>query len=394
MANPKKTTVLVDELYPLVSKQVQSNLTAYKKVIQKYIESRSTDLYDIAPFKRLAFTTEDADEMFTALKIKRSQVTDILSRTFYWNISYNPRAAKDEFTMVMMMAIKYFVIKGDDKNAEISAIYLAFSGKFYPSIHSGKFKYPPDKYRHVMEYVVNNELSGKFDLKREGSLFGAIRSICRTWLSTYAKQFKDPHIDDRDITLLVQQLHGRIKSFLGNIADAYYKAYKDAGKIMTYASDSNDDETFRVVDNDSLRAERCVENAMNWITTHGVSHQICYNVHDSNVKTDEIQSIIESIQDQPDNIPEIRELLGIMVFEFFNNSKVKDVCTIQFITFTVQAKPNTKNKNVLRQKSIIENWLDENSPQYRKRKSREATKSSYYKSVLMYYAYVINMANK
>ena len=394
MAKPEKTMVLVNKLYPLVSKQVQANLSAYKRVIQRYIESRSTDLYDIAPFKRIPFTADDADEMFTALKIKKSDVTDILSETFYWNMDYNPRAAKDEFTMVMMMAIKYFVIKNDNKNAEISAIYLAFSGKFYPSIHSGKFKYPPDKYRHVMEYVVNNELSGKFDLKREGSLFGAVRSICRTWLTTYEKQFKDPHIDDRDITLLVQQLHGRIKSFLGNIAEAYYAVYNDNGKYMTYASDSNDDETFRVADNNSMKAERCVENAMHWITTHGVSHQICYDVHDSNVKTDEIQSIIESIQDQPENIALIRELLGIMVFEFFDNSAVKDVCTIQFITFNVQAKPNTKNKNILRQKQIIETWLDENSPQYRKRKSREGTKSSYYKSVLMYYAYVINMANK
>jgi hypothetical protein len=46
------------------------------------------------------------------------------------------------------------------------------------------------------------------------------------------------------------------------------------------------------------------------------------------------------------------------------------------------------------QKEIIEMWLDKNSPQYRKRKSREATKNSYYKSILTYYALVINKACK
>lgn len=388
----KVTTVAVDELYPLVEASLKNNLPAYKKVIQNYIESRSEDLYDIAPFKRLPFLADDIDALFKALKIDKKQVTTILSHTYYWDINFNPRAAKDEFTMIMMMVIRYFVLKKDRKNAEISAIYLAFSGKFYPSIHSQKFKYPPDKNRHVMEYVVNNILTQKFDLKREGSLFGAIRSICRTWLDTYESKLKNP--DDEDVADMIQQLHGRIKSFMGNIATQFYKVYAEKDKYMAYSSDSNDDDSFRIADSDSLRAERCVENAMSWITSHSVSHEICYNVHDSNVKTDEIQSIIESIQDDPENLPIIKELLSIIVFEFFTNSDVKDVKSIKFITYTIAAKPNTKNKNIIRQKQIIEGWLDENSPQYRKRKSREATKSSYYKSVLIYYTYVINQSNK
>ena len=292
----------------------------------------------------------------------------------------------------MMMAIRYFVLKKDRKNAEISAIYLAFSGKFYPSIHSQKFKYPPDKNRHVMEYVVNNMLTQKFDLKREGTLFGAIRSICCTWLDTYESKFKDP--DDRDVADLIQQLHGRIKSFMGNIATQYYKAYENKDMYLTYNSDSADEDSFRIADSDSQKAERYVENTMNWITTHGVNHKICEDVHDSNVKTDEVQSIIESIQDDPENIPIIREFISIMIFEFFANDKTKDVRTMRFITYTIAAKPNSKNKNIIRQKEILEKWLDENSPQYRKRKSREATKSSYHKSVLLYYAFVINAANK
>ena len=36
------------------------------------------------------------------------------------------------------------------------------------------------------------------------------------------------------------------------------------------------------------------------------------------------------------------------------------------------------------------NWLDENSPNYRRRKSREATANSYIRSVTMYFTLVIN----
>ena len=76
------------------------------------------------------------------------------------------------------------------------------------------------------------------------------------------------------------------------------------------------------------------------------------------------------------------------------NSKDKNVASIEFVSYSIKAKPNSKDKNIIRIKEIIEHWLDENSPQYRKRKSRAATKSSYYQSVLTYYVLVINKANK
>ena len=86
--------------------------------------------------------------------------------------------------------------------------------------------------------------------------------------------------------------------------------------------------------------------------------------------------------------------MQLMVAEFFANSNSKDVTSYEFIKVTIVAKPNTRNKNIIREKEIVEGWLDENSPQYRKRKSRPDTKSSYHKSVLAYYALVINTANK
>ena len=97
---------------------------------------------------------------------------------------------------------------------------------------------------------------------------------------------------------------------------------------------------------------------------------------------------------EPTNLPTIKELLRIIVTEYMRESKDKDVRSMEFVSKSIVSKPNTKNKNIIRQKEIIESWLDENSPQYRKRKSRAATKTSYYKSVLTYYVLLINKANK
>jgi hypothetical protein len=388
----KVTRVAVNKIYPIVEKSLQKNTPAYKKNVQEFIKDRSKDLYDIVPVRRIPFGSEDIDSFFKAMKIDKNEITQCLSETYYWNMNFNPRAAKDEFTMTMMMVIRYFLLKNKQTDAEISTIYLAFSGKFYPSIHSQKFKIPPEKYRHIMEYVLNNVLTQKYDLKREGSVFGAVRSICRTWLRTYTPKFKNP--DDEDVADMIQQLHGRIKSFLGNIAAAYYDTYEKRDTYFAYASDSNDQDSFRIADNDSLLAERCVENAMNWITTKQVDYKLCKWASDKNVKVDEIKSIIESIQEDSDNLLLIREMMQLIIADYFSTSKNKDVTSYEFINKSIVAKPNSKNKYVIRQKEIIEYFLDENSPAYRKRKSRPDTKSSYYKSILTYYVLVINESNK
>lgn len=391
----KMTNAIVKDIYPIIESAMSKNTSKYKKNLQVFIERRSKDMYEIAPYTRIPFGQNDIDEFFTAINVKEEQIRQCLTKTYFWNMNFNPAAAKDPFTEAMMMVIRYFVIKNDSKNAEISAIYLAFSGKFYPSIHYSKFPtVQPIEYKHIMEYVVNNMLTQKFDLKREGSVFGAIRRICLTWLNTYNKIFKSSSMTDEDVADLIQQLHGRIKSFMGNIASLYYKVYNDKDHYMSYDSDSSDEDSFRVADNDSFKAERYVENTMNAINNNNIDIRLCKMASDTNVKVTEVQSIIESIQSDPNNLTEIKELVRIIVYEYMKESKEKDVRSIDFISKSIASKPNTKNKNILRQKEIIEHWLDENSPQYRKRKSRLATKNSYTKSILVYYTLMINKVNK
>lgn len=388
----KVTTVAVDKIYPLVEKSLSKNTAKYKNNIQKFFEARSKELYDTAPYTRMLFGENEVNDFFQSINIKKEEITDCLKDTYYWNIPFSPKAAKDEMTMTMMMIIRYYMLKGDTKNMELSAIYLALSGPFYPSIHYGSFpKVQPSEYRHIMEYVVNNMLTMKFDLKREGSVFGAIRSICKTWLNTYKNILKNP--DDEENAELIKQLHGRVKSFMKNIAELYYKAYEEK-MYLTFDSDSANEDTFRIADNDSLRSERYVENAMNFINNNNVDFKLCSMASDQNVKVSEVKSIIESIQDDKQSIAEIKELFRLIISDYMQNSKDKNVASLEFVSYSVKAKPNTKNKNIIRQKEIIEGWLDEKSTQYRKRKSRAATKSSYYQSVLTYYVLVINKANK
>jgi len=387
------TKAILTKLYPLVENSFKnsSTLTKYKKVLSAFMEYRSEALFDNCPCDRIVFGDRDKAELFEAVGIDQREVENILSQTYYADIaSFNPAAAKDAFTVLQLSIVRYFFLKKDTKNLDISITYLAFSGKFYPSIHSGSFPYLPA--RHVMEYVVNNMMSNKYDLVTKGSVFGAVKSVSDTWLNTYDDRLKD--YDDEDVVYLIQQLHNRIKSFMKNVATLYYEANEKGDIYLTYDSDNLAEDSYRLADNDSLKMERIIENATNYINNNTVDYVACKRSSDSNVKTDEVKSIIESIVSNPDNVDEIKELIRCIVTSYFKDGKEKDVRNIEFITFSIAAKPNTKDPLVLRQKEIISQWLETNSVNYKRRKSRLSTQISYNKCILQYFVLIIHQANK
>lgn len=394
----KHDKIILQKIYPLLENSLKTNSNKFKKVVQEFIQSRSKELYDIAPYDRIYFGLEDMDAFYKAINISPDVIKNYLKDTYYFNMAnFNPAAAKDEFTIAMICIIRYYYLKKMKKELELACIYLSFSGKFYPSIHYGRFPVStPREHEHVMTYVVNNELSNKYDLKREGSILGAIRSISLTWIDGYSDRFKS--FDDEDVAYLIQQLHNRIKSFLTNIAEVYYKVYEDKDRYLTYDSDrtvDGDEGTMvSLADNDSLKADRAVEKTMVHINNFSVNTKLCKMASDSNVKTAEVYSIIESILADNENIKEVKEFVSLIIYDYMANSDTKDLRNIDFISYSISPKPNTKNPAILRQKEILEKWLDKNSPNYRRRKSRAATQSSYFKSVMTYFTLVINEANK
>ena len=389
----KNTDVLVKQLYPKVANSLDRGLNRYKSCISRFIGNRNKELFDIAPCDRIYFGQTDLDDFYISLGITEVDIRKVLERTYYYHIpAFNPRAAKDEFTVAQMMAIRYFFLKKKEKELELSLIYLAFSGKFYPSIHYAMFpKVQPSEHRYVMEYVVNNELSQKYDLKSQGNVIGAIKSICKTWITSYEKRFKE--MDDEDVVYLIQQLHNRIKSFMKNIASLYYKAYEDK-EYLTYDSENHSEEGYRLVGTDSTKAQKAIEKTMTVITSSDINYKLCKMASNNDVHTEEVKSIIESIMNDKDSLVEIRELVTLIICTYFEQSKTKDIRDIDFITFSVAPKPNSKDPHILRQKEIVENWLEDGSPAYRKRKNRLATKNSYFRSVFVYFTLLIHNANK
>ena len=388
------TSVIDKEIYTLVKNTLSKSLTKYKAMMSKFINARSTGLYDTFPATRIVYGQQDADELYAVFNVKEKDIMESINKTYYASIpNFNPRAAKNPVTILCMCIIKYFFSKKDQKNLELAMVYLSFSGNFYPSIHYGIFPTAlPADYRFVCDYVINNELTQKFDLKSTGSVIGAIKALDNTWINTYKDMFTGT-TDDEEYAYLIQQLHDRIKSFMKNIAEAYYRCYNNRD-YLTYDSDDMSQENFRLTENDSTKIVAVTQRAMTYLTSHDVDYRLCKMCSDRNIKTEEIKSIIESMVKNTDNLNEVEEMISLEVATYFEVSKTKDVRDIEFISFSVKAKPNTKNKNILRLNFLVDKLLSENSIAYNRRKGRPDTKPSYNRAILTYFALIINQSNK
>lgn len=387
------TSAIKNELYPLVKESLDKSITRnkYKKVVNDFIANRATALYDTLPCDRIICTETEMDKLFVALGIDKKAVKEVINNTYWGPIdNFRPLACKHEFTILMMAVVRYFLIdEKDRKMAELSMLYLSFSGKFYPSLHYRS--YPTvSPVRHIMEYVVNNTLSKKFDLTTYGSVFGAVKSVGCTWLDTYKDRFKE--FTDEDVWYLVQQLYSRIGSFIKNIATEYYDAYEN-GDYIAYSSDSYDPDDFHLADSDTLKVSKYTEKTMNKINATGIDYRLSKACSNQDITPNEVKAVIESIISNRDNIPEIKELIGLMIALYFATGE-RDISDIKFITFTVAPKPNAKQKEIIRMKEIIENWLCESGTAYMRRRSRDATRNSYERAVRMYFAITIHNANR
>lgn len=389
MPNIKITNVVEKDLYPIIVKAIEKNNSKFMNNISIFLNKNHERIYAIAPYDRIYFNQSDVDDLFRSLELKEQDIVHIIQNAFWWDIPYNPQCVKEPYVEVLMMIIRYYLVKGKQKEAEITTIYLLFSGKFYASLHGMFFqKFPPSKYPEIMDYVVTNMLTDKFDLKKEGTIFGALKALAITWLDTYGSKIKGS-IDDEEIADYIQQLRDREKSFIKNIAKLYYEAYENK-YYLNYETDNLDDKHFRLTDNDAALAARITEATMNYLTSNYVSLDICNKCKDQNVKSIEVKDIIESILGDNNNLPDVRKVVNILICDYMREYPHNKVSSIEFISYSIKAKPNTKDKYLIELKETILKWLDENSPNYRKRKSRKATQISYYKSILTYFVLVIS----
>lgn len=391
----KMTSVIADKLYPFVEAHLVKRERQYKAVIADFMNKNHDILYEVAPYDNIFFTKTDILKFFMALDIKESEVKAITNECYFAHKPVNPPVVKVPYAQVLVCILMYYLRHKKQKEAEITLLYMAFSGKFYASIFGKYFKTaPPSKYRSTMDYVVNNMLNDRFDLRSKGNLFGAIRSMCISLIEMYGDTLVG-HPDDEEIKYFMQQLRDRENTFMNRIFNLYITAWQDK-KYLNYESDNLEDGSeFRISDSDATIAARITENALNYILNNTVSLKICNMFNDANIRPTELRDIIEAIVNDRKNINQLQRVINILICDFMKKNPNKRVGDVDFLGYCLKEQPNTKDEYIIEMQSIIVSWLDDKSPNYRRRKSRKATEISYRKAIKFYITMVIaNVANK
>ena len=368
-----------------------NTLAKYKKFVGELINKRNDALYNSIPCKPIYYTFDDMNNWFTDIGIDKNIIKDAIKNTYYAKIaSFNPRYAKDESTIAILCVVRYFLLHNKETELNLSLVNLSISGKFYPSIFYKSFKFPPNE--HIMTYVVNKMLTNKYDIIRTGSVIGTLKSICAKWIETYKDRFES--FNDEDVCYLLQQLHGRIDSFLRNIRALYYEAMEHKNLFITYDSDDLSDDNYHIADNDSFKITTIVNNALNVLTSKGVDYVTCKRASNDLVKLNELAAIIENLISNKDNIPLLKEFISNMVALYFRESKFKDITDISFISYSIRPMPNSKDPYILRKKELINLILINNSENFQRRRNRLATEAAYYRSINAYISLIVQKANK
>lgn len=388
------TNVLYTNLYPLVKEKLEKRESQYKAAIADFLNKNHAAIHDISIYDNVIYSNTDKEKIFNSLTIEEAQVESIMKGCYWYKKPINPNFVIEPYIETLMCAMIYFLKNKKQREAEITLIYMAFSGKVFASLYGKYFKkIKPVKARSVMDFVINSMLNDKFTIKAEGSVFNAVKKICIQLIDKYHSRITNNPTDE-EYWYFLQQLRNRMNDFFRHLSNKFYEAYTNKN-YLNFESDSvnQDVESFRISDSDATIASRLTQTAVNYMLTTVVSLKICNGFSDPNIKPTELKGLMEAILADKNNIPLINKVCNIIICNFLQTHPGKNVGSVEFLAYWFQAKPNTKDKNILEMQQIIEGWLNQND-NYRRRKSRPATAISYRKAIVYYFVRIIDQISR
>jgi hypothetical protein len=181
---------------------------------------------------------------------------------------------------------------------------------------------------------------------------------------------------------------------MNNIAELYYEAYNNRTSYITYDSDDVSEDNYHMADSDSLMIDRYVNATMNYINSHGINYKLVKLASNDLVKFDELKGIVDMLTRERKNIPMIKDYITLMITIYYSDTGKKNINDIDFISYSISPKPNSKDKYYLKQKELCERMLINNAANFNRRRSRAATESAYFRAFNAYFALLIQEANK
>lgn len=384
----RKEYFIIDNLNDTVANNVKDNrkLNELKRHIAEYIDRYSDVLSDIGMSKKIFFLNGDKEILFKTSGLTDKQIKDIIKQSPF--IKNNWKILNESHHIAATLIIRNLLLNKNKKDAELVAIYYGMY--FYVLRYAQYFPYGANE--NIMNYTINN-LTNKYKIKQEGSLYKAIASIITVSHNTYTDELIRGK--DEDIGKYVMALRTRINDFIKNIKNEYNKNHSKKN-FLNIDSDDESDENYHISDNTSYAVERIANAALMNNVTYGADIELAsLAANAGGVSKNEIRNVVLKIVDEEtDDVLKLFKLI-LQIYLVDNDNDIDDINGQKFVVKSLELykKTNTNDDSIKQIKDILDKWLNKYSISYRKT-NRKPTLSNFRKAIYIYFVMYLQKTGK
>ena len=357
MAQSKSS--ISDKLFSTVETSLKNKdtLSIYKTNIDRYLANNTDKYFGMGPGERPIYSTTNIDDYISLLGLTSTEIKNAIKESSNVNSSW---FMLKPYNIANILATRHFLMSKNDEYLTYTVWYLIV--ELYPPLHFRYFKYNVNP--ACMQYTINN-LSGKFNIKKAGNLWNLLSETCMTAIDLH----KNNLIEGNDISFVkyVQDIQSRLNNLLKNIARKYYDNYENK-RFLKEEKESFEEDSYYEADSNSYAIERVTNKVVTHLMINGPDYRLVeLSAKTNKVSVNQLRNYTDAIVSDEKYKQNVHDIIEAILFLYLfnedgNESHGSDtIGTNEFMIHCLQSykKSNTKNKQIVKIKEILDIWLDD-----------------------------------
>lgn len=415
LADINTVSTIYDTLQPIISKKVKESLTFQKflKVFRNFASKNDTKLNTNIMGRQIILNQSAENDVLDAFGVTRDQVKDLIVESPYFKKFGKELALTDQLCLAIPLIIASLEYHRLNKKEESSLIYMFAFFKPYSSRESVFFKFGVNEGQ--MLYTIERDLTDRFDLKRQKTIFLSIKKQSESSYANYIEPYKsDQVMTDKELHIIYNSgIATRMNHFIGGIVEKYRQnagkslAFDNAAAAVLDKDDDSSDFEDADIQSDAAVKNTVINKTLNKITKDPVDKNLillaCQSTYGTSARnyTTILSSVVDEIIDNMfDKLYDFfSALIGSFLFHEDPSTKrvytMADFKTPVFLNVGTDIlagkKSHLKDKNMIKAREIFGQMLDNYSEEYRAH--GETYRRDMRKALANYWVYVVKTAN-
>lgn len=408
-------STIYDSMIPIIRKKVKESITFTKflKVFREFANKNDVKLNTNIMGRQVVMNTKTENDVMDIFGFNREEIKNLILSSPYFKKFGKELALTDQLCLAIPLILASLEYRRINKKEESELCYFFAFFKPYASRESVFFKYGVNESQ--MLYTVENDLTDRFDLKRNKTIFLSIKKQADSSYNNYITEYKNDQVmTDKELHIIYNSgISTRMNHFIGAIVEKYrlnngksLDFESSAAAVADKDTDSTDFEDADIQSDIALK-NQVVSKTINKVTKDPVDKKLiliaCQSVYGSAAKTytDIFYALIEEITDKM--FSELHTFFSALIgsFLFHEDPTTKKIYTmVDFKTpvflnvgsdILAGKKSHLKDKNMIIAREIFSRMLENYSDQYKA--FGENYRRNMRKALANYWVYVIKSAN-